>query len=82
MCTWSIDPAKPGCSIEGSAPDQTLNCEFGAMASGASESVHVTSATANASCGAYPNTATASATNDGQVQASDITTVNCPNLTL
>jgi uncharacterized repeat protein (TIGR01451 family) len=80
--SWSISPAHAGCSIAGSAPNQTLNCAFGDMAPSSSTSVHVTSATANASCGAYPNTATATATNDGSEQASASITVNCPNLTI
>src|SRR5207245_5506811 len=45
---WSISPAYSGpgtCSISGSPPSQTLNCSFGDLASGASASVHVTSAT-------------------------------------
>ena len=67
--SWSISPANASCSIAGSAPSQTLNCNFGDMASGTSASVHVTSATANASCGTYPNTATATATNAGSVTA-------------
>jgi uncharacterized repeat protein (TIGR01451 family) len=79
---WSISPAKAGCSIAGTAPNQTLNCAFGDLLSNTSTSVHVTSATANASCGAYPNTATATATNDGSVQASASINVNCPNLTI
>src|SRR4029077_12372893 len=48
----------------------------------ATRSVHVSSATQSSSCGAYPNTATATATNDGSVQASATITVNCPNLAI
>ena len=80
--SWSISPANPSCSIAGSAPNQTLNCNFGDLASGASASVHVTSATANVSCGTYPNTATAQATNSGSVQATAGIIVNCPNLSI
>jgi uncharacterized repeat protein (TIGR01451 family) len=78
--SWSISPAVAGCSITGSP--QTLNCTLGSLATGASVTVHVTSATVAASCGVYPNTATASATNHASVQASASTTVNCPSLTI
>jgi uncharacterized repeat protein (TIGR01451 family) len=78
--SWSINPAVQGCSISGSP--QSLSCALGDLAPGASATVHVTSATANVSCGAYPNTATAQATNHAAVQASASTTVNCPNLTI
>jgi uncharacterized repeat protein (TIGR01451 family) len=76
--SWSIDPAYSGpgtCSITGSAPNQTLACSFGDLAPGASASVHITSATTDASIGDYPNTATVSATNGKSVQAKAITTV-------
>src|SRR5262249_24023716 len=45
-------------------------------------SVHIVSATTFASCKAYPNTATASATNSKSVEASATITVSCPNLTV
>jgi uncharacterized repeat protein (TIGR01451 family) len=83
--SWSVSPAYAGpgtCSIAGSAPNQSLNCSFGDLASGASAVVHVSSATARASCGTYPNTATAAATNNASVQASASITVNCPNLAI
>jgi uncharacterized repeat protein (TIGR01451 family)/LPXTG-motif cell wall-anchored protein len=83
--SWSISPAYSGpgsCSIATNAGVQTLNCSFGDMAANASASVHVVSGTANASCGAYPNLATASATNQGSVQAPASITVQCPNLSI
>ena len=61
---WSIDPAYTGagtCSITGSVPTQTLRCSFGDMAPGASNSVHIASATTAASAGTYENTATVAA---------------------
>src|SRR4029079_6349215 len=79
--SWSIDPAYAGpgtCSITGSAPNQTLACSFGDLAPGASASVHVTSATTNASAGDYPNTATVSATNGTPVHATATTSVITP----
>jgi uncharacterized repeat protein (TIGR01451 family) len=75
---WSIDPAYEGpgtCSIDGSAPDQTLHCELGDMAPGDSASVHVVSDTTDDSIGDYDNTATASATNHPPVDDSAKTTV-------
>ncbi|HVA85072.1 MAG TPA: hypothetical protein VNF73_02015 [Candidatus Saccharimonadales bacterium] len=42
---WSISPANASCSIAGAAPTQTLSCNFGTLAVGASASVHVTSPT-------------------------------------
>jgi uncharacterized repeat protein (TIGR01451 family) len=83
--SWSISPAYGGqgtCDVTGSAPNQTLSCSFGDMVSGASASVHVTSPTEFASCAAYPNEATATATNNAQVQASASTTVDCPALAI
>jgi uncharacterized repeat protein (TIGR01451 family) len=45
---WTINPAYAGpgtCAITGAAPTQTLTCNFGDLAAGASASVHVTSPT-------------------------------------
>ncbi len=83
--SWSINPAYAGpgtCQITGSAPSQTLACSFGNLASGASASVRVASATTAASCKAYVNQASAQATNHAQVQASETITVQCPQLAL
>ena len=52
------------------------------MAPGASSSVHVTAPTTAASCGVVPNTATASAANDGSDEASAQTEVLCPDVTV
>jgi uncharacterized repeat protein (TIGR01451 family)/LPXTG-motif cell wall-anchored protein len=81
---WSIDTNPGNCTITGSpATSQTLNCTFGDMGANISKFVHVTSSTANASCGGYPNTATASATNiPSPVQSQALTTVQCPNLSI
>ena len=76
---WSINPAYSGpgtCAIS----SQTLTCAFGTLASNAAASVHVTSATASGSCGAYSNLATAAASNASSVQASASITVQCPAL--
>jgi uncharacterized repeat protein (TIGR01451 family) len=76
--SWSISPAKAGCSIAAG----TLSCNFGDMASNTSNTVHITSATSFASCKAYANTATAGASNHANVEASATTTVNCPGVSL
>ena len=76
---WTIAGGNSGtCSITG----QTLNCNFGTLAQGATASVHVTSATTAATCAAYPNTATLTADNSSQVQSSATITVQCPSLAL
>jgi uncharacterized repeat protein (TIGR01451 family) len=76
--TWAVSPAVSGCSIS----SNTLTCNFGDLASGASASVHVQSPTTSASCKVYPNTASASADNHAGVQASDTVAVRCPSLSL
>src|SRR5258706_2985150 len=73
---WSISPASAGWSTSGSAPTQTLVYSPTSLAAGASTSVHVVSATTSASCKAYPNTASVTATNDAGGQASANLTVN------
>ena len=79
---WAIDggTAAASCSIGGSPPNETLTCNFGNLAAGVVRTVHVSSATAFASCGLLNNTATASATNHADVQDSDDITVQCPDL--
>ena len=78
---WSINPAYSGpgtCAIS----NQTLTCAFGTLASNTAASVHLTSATASGSCGAYSNLATAAASNASSVQASASITVQCPALAI
>ncbi|HUR22937.1 MAG TPA: DUF11 domain-containing protein [Acidimicrobiales bacterium] len=80
---WSINPAYGGpgsCAITGSAPSQTLNCSFGDMATGASATVHVTSATTAATTGSFYNLATASATNHANVTDDATVVVNQAHL--
>jgi len=77
---WSIDPAYTGpgsCAITGAVPSQTLVCELGDLAAGATASVHVVSATSAASCIDYPNTATLGADNAPSLTADASTTVIC-----
>jgi uncharacterized repeat protein (TIGR01451 family) len=76
--SWSIEAAgsDAGCSIAAG----TLTCAFGTLASGASKHVHIVSPTTADSCGAIDNTATVSTSNDGSGQASDSTTVDCPEI--
>jgi uncharacterized repeat protein (TIGR01451 family) len=80
--SWSLDAANSdtGWSISGSAPNQSLAYAPTTLAAGASSIVHVVSQTTNASCKAYPNTASVTTANDGSDQASATVTVNCPIL--
>jgi YVTN family beta-propeller protein len=62
--SWSISPAYSGpgtCSIGGAVGSQVLSCSFGNLASGASASLHITSASAGA--GTYVNAATVTVDN-------------------
>jgi uncharacterized repeat protein (TIGR01451 family) len=77
---WSISPAYAGpgtCLVTGNAPTQTLSCSFGNMAVNDSASVHVTSATGNQTCATLANTATASADNAADIDASASISVSC-----
>src|SRR5262249_4016022 len=58
--SWSESPDTPDCSISAGA----LVCNFGALAGGATRSVHIVSPTAAANCGSIPNTATVGAANE------------------
>ncbi|MDQ1456480.1 MAG: hypothetical protein QOH28_2100 [Actinomycetota bacterium] len=83
--SWAINPAYADagtCSISGSAPSQTLNCAFGDMAPGASNSVHIASTTTAASGGTYPNKATATADNHPPVDSSATIVVQPPALSI
>jgi uncharacterized repeat protein (TIGR01451 family) len=71
--SWSVSPAVQGCAIAAGK----LTCDFDAIAGGASRSVHVTSPTSGASCGAVDNTGTVTTTNDGSATASASTFVRC-----
>jgi thermitase len=74
--SWSISPAYNGpgsCSIAGG----TLSCNLGVLAPSANASVHVTSATSNASCGQYVNNASVMAANAASALASATTSVQC-----
>jgi uncharacterized repeat protein (TIGR01451 family) len=82
---WSISPAYTGpgtCTITGPVGSQVLGCSFGDMAPGASASVHITSATAFASCATYQNTASVGVTNENgsPFTSTASTTVQCPGL--
>jgi uncharacterized repeat protein (TIGR01451 family) len=71
--SWSESPDDQQCSISGGV----LTCHFGTLAAGASESVHVTSPTAAASCGTINNTGNASSTDGGSDSASATVDVRC-----
>ena len=75
---WSISPAYAGpgtCSIAGAVGVQLLTCGFGNLTPGSSVSLHIASATDDASAGTYLNTATAGATNSSSVSATAIIVV-------
>jgi uncharacterized repeat protein (TIGR01451 family)/LPXTG-motif cell wall-anchored protein len=76
---WSIASGPGNCSIQGAPPTETLHCTAVDLAAGASESVHVVSATNSiSSCAAYPNVASLTASNAPGLSASATTTVtNC-----
>jgi uncharacterized repeat protein (TIGR01451 family) len=80
--TWSESPDSSECSIDGTAPNQTLNCAFGDLGAGISRSVHVTSPTGETTNTTFTNTATADATNTPEVTATASTRVDKPNLTV
>jgi len=73
---WSISPAYSGpgtCAVSLG----TLGCSLGSVSPGAGATVHLTSATAPSSCGAYTNTATLTAGNNSALESSATTTVEC-----
>ncbi len=73
---WSINPSYNGpgtCSIVSG----TLSCSLGSLSAGVIASVHLASPTTANSCGAYPNTALATATNMSTAQVSATITVTC-----
>jgi uncharacterized repeat protein (TIGR01451 family) len=70
---WVISPAYSGpgsCSITGPSGSQELDCSFGDLESDNSVAVHVSSSTSFAACTTYDNTATASAGNAPDEEAS------------
>ena len=83
---WNDVPAADPsvyCEITGSAPAQSLECEFGDLDPGDSVEVQVSSSTsADEGCESTTlnNTATAAASNHDEIEASDSITVNCPDL--
>ncbi|HKC29245.1 MAG TPA: DUF11 domain-containing protein, partial [Jatrophihabitans sp.] len=80
---WSIEGGgSPFCSIQSSSGTQTLHCIPINLAPGDTESVHVVSDTAFASCAVLTNVATLTGANFPQQQSSADTTVQCPSLTL
>jgi uncharacterized repeat protein (TIGR01451 family) len=83
---WTIDGGTGAalCQIE----NGTLACDFGDLLDGDAISVHISSPTTTATCGAaVENTATIAVGNEPTTEgtehsASDSTTVQCPNLTV
>ena len=81
--SWSIaGNSGPGhCTITGTAP-QEVGCGTFTLNAGASETVHVISATTGASCGTYNNTANFTSSNGGTNAASASEAVYCPSLSI
>lgn len=80
---WALDADYTGpCTITGDPGSETLACDLGDLAAGASASVHVSSATQFASCAAYDNTATLTSTNAPTLQGSATETVLCSTLAI
>ncbi|HEU5001648.1 MAG TPA: DUF11 domain-containing protein [Actinomycetota bacterium] len=74
--SWSISPAYSGpgtCTVTGASSTQTLSCALGDLASGATATVHVATATPSTVGLTLTNLATASATNDDPVTATAVT---------
>lgn len=78
---WSLESSTPsaGCSLDG---DDLLTCGPVDLASGASFSAHLVADTTEDDCALYENTASADASNDAPVTASDDTLVKCPGLNI
>lgn len=81
---WSIDGGTGAdkCSIAGKPPTETLNCAFGDLASGASFTVHVVSATTSGTSGTFDNTATATSANAPDAVGKDSVVVEKPSLAI
>ena len=78
--TGGFTPAVDACSIVGSPPDEDLDCDFGDLAPGEGVEITLSSDTTGDSCGEYPNTAKADASNHDEITSSDSTEVLCPDL--
>ncbi|HEX4983327.1 MAG TPA: Ig-like domain-containing protein, partial [Ilumatobacteraceae bacterium] len=86
---WAIDsvtgtggyaPGAGACEITGSAPSQTLECDFGDLDPGEGVEIAISSDTDETSCAAYRNEATVNASNHAELTAHDTTEVLCPDL--
>ena len=78
---WSLQSSTGGSGCSLSASD-LLTCGPVDLVDEGSFSVHMVAQTTEADCALYENTATADATNDAQVTASDDTLVKCPGLNI
>ena len=78
--TGGFSPAPDACSILGSPPDEDLDCDFGDLAPGKGVEITLSSDTTGDSCGEYPNTAKADASNHDEITSSASTEVLCPDL--
>ena len=78
---WSLQSSTAGAGCSLSATD-LLTCGPVDLVDEGSISAHVVAQTTEADCALYENTASADATNDAQVTASDDTLVKCPGLNI
>ena len=79
--SWTIDSGSENCQINGS----TLSCTYDALASGASQTIHVSGTTNANSCGLMTNTVNVAASNEaesatGNNRAYANVTVACDNV--
>jgi uncharacterized repeat protein (TIGR01451 family) len=75
---WSIDGGTGAaqCSITG----DTLSCDYGTVAAGATKTVHISSPTSVADCGTVDNTAHLTVSNDEPSSNGDSVLVACPDI--
>ncbi|MFP5371290.1 MAG: choice-of-anchor P family protein [Actinomycetes bacterium] len=76
---WST--VSPGCSVQGTPPNETLVCDLGSMAPGV-RTIYVTSGTTAATSGSFENTVTVSSGNHPDVMSTATVTVNRPNVSV
>ena len=75
---WSIEDQTgiSGCDIDGAVGSQSIDCPTVSLAGGASYSIHIVSATSNASADTVPNTASVTSENGGSDEDDDTITIN------
>lgn len=79
---WAIDPANADCEVTGAVGSQSLHCDFGDLAPGASASVRVESDTSSEDCALFHNVADITSDNHEELNPTADTTVECPGLNI